>query len=42
MVIKHSSVVHLNFRVIFVEILSAIQVLIPVGKFIVSVFSLKR
>lgn len=42
MAIKYSSVVDVYIHVIFAEILSEFQALIPLGKFIVTAFSLKR
>jgi hypothetical protein len=42
MTIKYSSVIDVYVHVIFAEILSEFQALIPLGKFIVTVFSLKR
>jgi len=40
--IKYSSVIDVYVHVIFAEIPSEFQALIPLGKFIVTVFSLKR
>jgi hypothetical protein len=42
MAIKYSSLIDAYFHVIFAEILSEFQALILLGKFIVSVFSLKK
>jgi len=42
MKIKYSSVVDVYVHVIFAEILSEFQALIPLGKFIVTVFSFEK
>lgn len=42
MAMKYSSVEDVYVHVIFAEILSEFQALIPLGKFIVTAFSLKR
>jgi hypothetical protein len=42
MAIKYSSLIDVYFHVIFAEILSEFQALILLGKFTVSIFSLKK